>query len=388
MSRGGAIIGIGETRVGRFPGRTAVEMQAEAIRLALADAGLDRSQLDAVYGLTSYVRPIQMHGMSLTEYLGIRARFASNFDIGGTVAFMWMAADAIAAMAAGRFDVAVCVYGDNASTRRTGGEHGFTSQVEFGTEDFEDPFGSTLVSSYAMVSRRYLDLYGLDADETFGPVALALRNHAQRNENAAYRKPMTMEDYRTSPMVADPIRRLDSSPVVDGAGAFVIASDRILATHRIPHVPVSLLGVNTQTTHKIPSQMPDITEFGLVDAGKRAFAEAGIRHEDVDLLTVHDGFTSSILLTLELLGFVPPGEAGRFVASGGIDLGGKLPTNTHGGLISQGHVGGVLHVLEAVRQLRGEAGERQVRDAEVAVVAGNGGVWAMTGAMVLGKGIR
>jgi acetyl-CoA acetyltransferase len=388
MSRGGAIIGIGETRVGRFPGRTAVEMQAEAIRLALADAGLDRSQLDAVYGLTSYVRPIQMHGMSLTEYLGIRARFASNFDIGGTVAFMWMAAHAMAAMAAGRFDVAVCVYGDNASTRRTGGEHGFTSQVEFGTEDFEDPFGSTLVSSYAMVSRRYLDLYGLDADETFGPVALALRNHAQRNENAAYRKPMTMEDYRTSPMVADPIRRLDSSPVVDGAGAFVIASDRILATHRIPHVPVSLLGVNTQTTHKIPSQMPDITEFGLVDAGKRAFAEAGIRHEDVDLLTVHDGFTSSILLTLELLGFVPPGEAGRFVASGGIDLGGKLPTNTHGGLISQGHVGGVLHVLEAVRQLRGEAGERQVRDAEVAVVAGNGGVWAMTGAMVLGKGIR
>ena len=388
MVRGGAIVGIGETRVGRFPGRTAVEMQSEAIRLALADAGLDKSQLEAVYGLTSYVRPIQMHGMSLTEYLGVRARFASNFDIGGTVAFMWMAADAIAAMEAGRFDVAVCVYGDNASSRRTGGEHGFTSQTEFGTEDFEDPFGSTLVSSYAMVSRRYLDLYGLDADETFGPVALALRRHAQRNDNAAYRKPITMEDYLASPMVADPIRRLDSSPVVDGAGAFVIASERLLATHKPPHVPVSLLGVNTQTTHKIPSQAPDITEFGLVDAGKRAFAEAGIRHDDVDLLTVHDGFTSSIPLTLELLGFVPPGEAGRFVAGGGIDLGGKLPTNTHGGLISQGHVGGVLHVLEAVRQLRGEAGERQVRDAEVAVVAGNGGVWAMTGAMVLGKGLK
>lgn len=387
MGRGGAIIGIGEMNVGKHPGRTAVEMQAQAIRLALADAGVTRDQLDAVYGLASYIRPLQMHGMSLTEYLGIRPRFASNFDIGGTVAFMWMIADAIAAMQAGRFDVAVCVYGDNASTRRTGGEHGFTSQVEFGTEDFEDPFGSTLVSSYAMVSRRYVDLYGLDPVETFWPVALALRTHAGRNENAAYRKPITLEDYRNSPMVADPIRRLDSSPVVDGAGAFVIASERFIAANKPRHEPVSMLGVSTKTTHKIPSQMPDVPELGLADAGPRAFAEAGIRQDDVDMLTVHDGFTSSILITLELLGFVPPGQAGRFVAEGGIDLGGDLPTNTHGGLISQGHVGGMLHVLEAVRQLRGEAGERQIADCEVAVVAGNGGVWAMTGAMVLAKGM-
>jgi acetyl-CoA acetyltransferase len=387
MLSAGAIIGIGETKVGRHPGRTALELQAEAVRLALADARLEKSEIDAVYALASYIKPITMWGLSLVEFMGIRPRFEGNFDIGGTVAFMSMARDALAAIGEGRIDVAVCVYGDNASTRRVAGSHGFVHQIEHGTEDFEDPFGGTLVASYALVARRYLDRYGLDATETFGPVALALRAHAQRNENAAYRKPITMEDYRASEMIAEPLRRLDSSPVVDGAGAFVIASRRIIEKLRSTNVPVSVLGVGTQATHKIVCEIPDVPDLGIAPAGKRAFEEAGIGHADVDVLTVHDGFTSSIPITIEGLGFCPPGRAGEFVAGGGIDLGGDLPTNTHGGLLSQGHVGGMLHVIEAVRQLRGEAGERQVEDAEIAVVSGNGGIYSMCGAMVLGKGL-
>lgn len=387
MRNGAAIVGIGETRVGRHPGRTALELQAEAVRRALADAHLEKTDIDELYSLASYISPILLHGLSLTEYLGIRPRFEANFDIGGTVAFMAMALDAIAAIDEGRSEVAVCVYGDNASTRRAAGTHGFSHQGERGTEDFEDPYGGTILTSYAMLARRYLDLYGLDADETYAPVMMAARKHAARNENAVYRDPITMDDYRKSKMVADPLRRLDSSPVVDGAGAFVIASERIIKQRKIAHVPVTVRGIGMRATHKIVSQMPDIPELGLADAGVRAFAEAGITADDVDLLTVHDGFTSSILISLEALGFCGPGEAGRFVAAGEIDLGGTLPTNTHGGLLAQGHVGGMLHVLEAVRQLRGDAPTRQVKDAEVACIAGNGGVYAICGAMILAKGM-
>jgi acetyl-CoA acetyltransferase len=384
---GGAIVGIGETRVGKHPGRSALELQAEAVRRALADAHLEKEDIDELYTLASYVTPILLHGLSLTEYMGIRPRFEGNFDIGGTVVFATMAEYAIAAIEEGRSDVAVCVYGDNASTGRAPGGHGFVHHVAQGTEDWEDPYGCTILASYALLARRYLDLYGLDPEKAFFPVMRAARRWAALNENAAYRDPITLEDYRNSRMIADPLRRLDSSPVVDGAGAFVIASERVIKKKNIPHVPISVRGVATRATHKIVSQMPDIPELGLAEASGRAIAEAGISLDDVDLFTMHDGFTHSILIALEAVGFCPPGKAGEFVADGGIEPGGKLPVNTHGGLLAQGHVGGVLHVLEAVRQLRGDAGARQIKDAEVAVVGANGGVYSITGAMVLGKGM-
>jgi acetyl-CoA acetyltransferase len=386
MLENAAIIGIGETRVGRHPGRTTVELQAEAVLLAMADAGLEKDDLDAVYALGSYLRPIILHGLSIAEYLGITPQFQGNFDVGGTVAFMSMAFDAISAIADGRSEVAVCVYGDNASTQRAPGSHGFVRSTALGTEDYEDPFGSSALSNYALVARRYLDLYGLDAETALAPVALAARAHAQRNENAAYRKPITIEDYRASQMIADPFKRLDSSPVADGAGAFVIASKTFIAKRKLKRTPVSVLGIGTKATHKNVTHIPDIPDLGVGEAGRRAFLQAGITPWDADLLTVHDGFTPQILIALEALGFCPPGESYRFVADGGIDIDGDLPTNTHGGLLSQGHVGGILHIVEAVRQLRGDAGQRQIKDAELAVVTGNGGIYAMCGTMILGKG--
>lgn len=385
MLRSGAIVGIGETSVGKFPGRTAVELQAEAVRRALADAQLEKSQIDSLYALGSYIQPIMSHALSVMEYLGIAPRLEGSFDVAGTPGFMAMMLDALGAMEDERCEIAVCVYGDNAATRRSSGSHGFVRSLENGTEDFEEPFGSSILSSYALLSRRYLDLYGLDPAEAFGPVAVAARRHAERNANAAYRKPITLDDYRASPFVSDPLRRLDCSAVVDGAGAFVIASKRALAKHRPRHVPIAVLGAGVQATHRIVTTAPDIPELGMAAAGRRAFEEAGVTPDDVDLLTVHDGFTPQVLMSLEALGFCAPGQSSGFVAEGGTDLGGALPTNTHGGLLSQGHVGGILHVLEAVRQLRGEADGRQVTDAEVAVVCGNGGAFSICGAMVLGK---
>jgi len=135
------------------------------------------------------------------------------------------------------------------------------------------------------------------------------------------------------------------------------------------------------------SRTPDIPELGMEEAGRRAFAEAGLTPQDVDLLTVHDGFTASVSITVEALGFCAPGECGRLAAGGGLAFDGALPVNTHGGLLSQGHVGGMLHVLEAVRQLRGQAGARQVKNAESAAVSGNGNIFSICGMMLLGKGL-
>ena len=385
MKEGAVIVGIGETKVGKHPGRNALDLQGEAVRKALADARIDKARVDGVYALGSYIQPTQLHGLSVIEHLGLAPRLAEVVDVGGTVAFMAMIQNAMAAIDEGRLEIAVCVYGDNAATHRPPGTHGYVARMTTGAEEFEEIFGSSIVVSYALLARRYLDLHGLEPEDAFAPIALAMRRHATLNENAAYRKPISLEDYRASPWIAEPFRRLDCSPVVDGAGAFVIASRRV--AREIDVTPVSYLGAGSQATHKIVSLTPDIPELGMAEAGRRAFAEAGLAPADVDLLTVHDGFTASISITVEALGFCGPGECGRLAAEGGLGFDGALPVNPHGGLLSQGHVGGMLHVLEAVRQLRGDAGPRQVKDAEVAAISGNGNIFSICGAMLLGKGL-
>ena len=385
MKEGAAIVGIGETKVGKHPGRNALDLQGEAVRKALADARIDKTRVDGVYALGSYIQPTQLHGLSVIEHLGLAPRLAEVVDVGGTVAFIAMIQNAMAAIDEGRLEIAVCVYGDNAATHRPPGTHGYVARMTTGAEEFEEIFGSSIVVSYALLARRYLDLHGLEPEDAFAPIALAMRRHATLNENAAYRKPISLEDYRASPWIAEPFRRLDCSPVVDGAGAFVIASRRV--AREIDVTPVSYLGAGSQATHKIVSLTPDIPELGMAEAGRRAFAEAGLAPADVDLLTVHDGFTASISITVEALGFCGPGECGRLAAEGGLGFDGALPVNPHGGLLSQGHVGGMLHVLEAVRQLRGDAGPRQVKDAEVAAISGNGNIFSICGAMLLGKGL-
>ena len=385
MKEGAAIVGIGETKVGKHPGRNALDLQGEAVRKALADARIDKARVDGVYALGSYIQPTQLHGLGVIEHLGLAPRLAEVVDVGGTVAFIAMIQNAMAAIDEGRLEIAVCVYGDNAATHRPPGTHGYVARMTTGAEEFEEIFGSSIVVSYALLARRYLDLHGLEPEEAFAPIALAMRRHATLNENAAYRKPISLEDYRASPWIAEPFRRLDCSPVVDGAGAFVIASRRV--AREIDVTPVSYLGAGSQATHKIVSLTPDIPELGMAEAGRRAFAEAGLAPADVDLLTVHDGFTASISITVEALGFCGPGECGRLAAKGGLEFDGALPVNPHGGLLSQGHVGGMLHVLEAVRQLRGDAGPRQVKDAEVAAISGNGNIFSICGAMLLGKGL-
>jgi acetyl-CoA acetyltransferase len=385
MNDAGFIIGIGETPVGRFPGRNALDLQAEAIQKALEDCGLAKRDVDALYAVGSYIRPLQFHGLSLADYLGITPRFQAAVDVGGTVSFISMVHQALAGIAAGRMDVAVCVYGDNTATHRAPNVHGFVPLIEQGTEEFEDPFGSNLVVAYALIARRYLELYGLEPEQAFGPIAVSARRNASLNPNAAYGKLIDMDEYRASPWIVEPFRRLDCSPAVDGAGAFVIASARVAARLGLEGRAIRHLGSGTRVTHKHVSQMPDIADLGFAGAAEDAFREADLGPDDVDLLLVHDGFTSSVAIAAEAMGLCPPGACGIRAAHGEIDFDGKIPINTHGGLLGQGHVGGVLHVVEAVRQLRGSAGARQVKNAKVAAIAGVGNVMSIAGVMLLGQ---
>jgi len=374
------IAGIGETRVGRLPGMSAVEIQAAAVLGALEDAGLRLPDLDGVINLDPYVTPSSMFATTLSEYLGVTARFAATVDVGGTVSGMTMLQQAVWAIEAGHCEVAVCVYGENALTARAAGTQGLHMQNLLGGEEWEEPFGvQGMVIPYALLAQRYLDLYGAGPDD-LGIVAVTTRAHALLNDNAQMGKPITLADHRASRPISSPLRLLDCSLVSDGGGA-VVLTRRDRARRDRPAVTIRAMAM--RATHNSVAVLPDIPDLGMAEAGRDAFAAAGIGPEDIDVAELHDAFTISVLITLEALGCCAPGEGGAFYRSGAASLGGRMPVNTHGGLLSQAHIGGMLHITEAVRQLRGEAGRRQVEKARTAVVSGNGGIFSVCGVMVL-----
>ncbi|SMF88559.1 Acetyl-CoA acetyltransferase [Azospirillum oryzae] len=377
------IAGIGETPVGRLPGWSPVEIQAAAVLAALRDAGFALSDLDGLINLDPYATPNSMFSSTLAEHLGVAPRFACTVDVGGTVTGMTMLQQAVWAIESGYCEVAACVYGENALTGRPAGAQGLHMHNLLGGEEWEEPFGlHGMVIPYALLAQRYLDLYGA-TDADLAAVALVTRRHALLNDNAQMRKPMTLEDYRASRQISSPLRLLDCSLVSDGGGALVLT--------RIGRAPqgrgrgVAIRAIGMKTTHNSVALMPDIPELGMAAAGADAYEAAGMGPEDIQVANLHDAFTISVLVSLEALGFARPGEGGALVRSGAMDLGGRWPLNPHGGLLSQAHIGGMLHITEAVRQLRGEAGRRQVEGARRALVSGNGGIFSVCGAMILEK---
>ena len=375
------IAGIGETRVGKLPGLQPVQIQAWAVQEALADCGLRTTDVDGLINLDPYAIPNSMFATTLAEYLGIRPSFVSTVDVGGTVTGMTMLQQAVWAIQSGYCEVAVCVYGENTLTGRPKDAQGLVMHNLVGGEEWEEPFGvQGMVVPYALVAQRYLHQYGATAAD-LGEAAVTMRRHALLNDNAQMKKPMTLEDHAASRMIATPLRLFDCSLVSDGGGAAVLMSRDRAKT--LGKRPVAIRSMAMKATHNSVAQLPDIEEFGMAEAGRDAFASAGIGPGDLDVAMLHDAFTISVMVTLEALRFCGPGEAGAYLRSGAAALGGRCPLNTHGGLLSQAHIGGMLHITEAVRQLRGEAGARQVEGARRAVVSGNGGVFSVCGVMVL-----
>jgi acetyl-CoA acetyltransferase len=357
-------------------------LEAAMIEAALADAGLTISDVDGICHTNS--------SMALAEYLGVHPRFTDSTATGGS-SFEVHAEHAAAAIAAGLADVVVSVYaatpqGDRrrSGQRAGGGGRGFLMAGPNPQAEWEMPYGLRQpMGPYAMAATRHMAQFGT-TPEQLAQIAVATRAWASLNPKARYRDPITVDDVLSSPLQCSPLHLLDCCLVTDGAGAWVMTSADRAAELAKP--PVYILGAGTCHDHQMISQMPDLTTTAGVISGANAFAMAGIKPEDVDLLMGYDSFTITALLHLEDLGFCPKGEGGRFVEDGRTAPGGSLPMNTNGGGLSYTHPGmyGMFLIVEAVRQLRGEAGARQLNSPEIAVAHGSGGVLSCMSTLVLG----
>ncbi|RYG87214.1 MAG: thiolase family protein, partial [Alphaproteobacteria bacterium] len=250
---------------------------------------------------------------------------------------------------------------------------------------YERPFGPLIPAMYALAANRHMHEYGT-TPEQLAEVAVTMRRHAGLNPNAQARDPITIDDVLNSKMIATPLHMLDCSLVSDGGGALVVS--RADAARDMRRRPVELLGAGEGHLNEHIHQAPSLTTTGARISGARAFDMAGLTPREMDFAMLYDCFTITALLQLEDLGFCKAGEGGPFVANGGIGLGGRLPVNTHGGLLSHGHPGrpgGIFHIIEAVRQLRGECGDRQVEAASLGLVHGNGGILSTHSTLILGR---
>jgi acetyl-CoA acetyltransferase len=377
------VVGVGLSDGPVAPGMSPSMLTAQSFRRALDDAGLEK---DDVGGIASAGYG-GMHDVMVAEYLGIRPRWLESTSVGGS-SFEFHTQHAFRAIEAGDVDVVAICYGSNqlsssGRTLGTGGGGGGRGMMMPGPMRYEFPTGLTLVGAYAMAAQRHMHEYGTKPEQ-LASIAVQIREHAGRNPSAMYRDPITVDDVLDSKLVADPLHKLDCCVISDGGCCIILATEE--RAKELEHRPVYVRGAAGGSTHHSIQAMADMTTTAAAVSGPKAFAEAGITPADVDVFQMYDSFTYTVLVVLEDLGFAPKGEGGAFVADGNLRLGGKLPTNTDGGGLSSTHPGmrGLYLLCEGTRQLRGEAGDSQVRGAEIAVCNGSGGWLSTQGTVVLG----
>ncbi|MGV0790682.1 acetyl-CoA acetyltransferase [Mycolicibacterium sp. XJ1819] len=374
-----AVVGAALSDCGRVPDKTAMALMAQAARRAVADAGLTKDDIDGFGGHGTLLPPVEV-----SEYLGLRPRWVDATNVGGS-SWEVMAGHAAAAIAAGEIDVALLTYGSTARSdvkRRV--RASAAAMGTGGTMQFEAPYGATLIAKYAMAARRHMIEYGT-TEEQLAEVAVAAHEWAAMNENAFERGRITAADVAAAPMLADPFTSKHVCLRTDGGGAVVLASERV--AKNCAHQPVWILGAADAASHVSMSEWADFTTSAAAQSGPRAFAQAGVTPSDIDVCQLYDSFTSTVLLTMEDLGFCAKGEGGPFIGSGALRPGGALPTNTDGGGLASCHPGmrGMFLMVEAVRQLRGACGERQVDGARLACVHAMGGFFTHSATMILGR---
>ncbi|MGE3875362.1 MAG: acetyl-CoA acetyltransferase [Parvibaculaceae bacterium] len=371
------IVGAAETPLGKVPDQSEFSMVALAAREALGEAGLRFRDVDALF--TNYMG--EEGSVQLGEYLGICPRYAESSDMGGA-SFEFFVHHAMTAVATGRCEVALIGYASRQRSRRSRKRAAAALDGSLSAQ-FETPYGIHFpIGHYALSAARYMHQYGLRL-EHLAEIAVAARQWAALNPKAWIRDPLTIDDVMASPMLSDPLRKLDCCLVTDGGGVVVVTGKA--RARDAAKRPVRVLGAGESHVQWHVAQCPDLTVTPGRASGRDAFAMAGVLPRDVDVLEPYDNFTHGVLLYLEDLGFCGKGEAGDFVADGRLRPGGSLPAMTSGGGLSYCHPGalGILLLIEAVRQLRGEAGARQVRDAEIAVAHGTGGLAFSTASTVV-----
>lgn len=373
-----AIVGVAESDYGRVPHMTEMQLHAQATWRALAESGLKKDAIDAVFCSS---HSLGMPTIMLCEYLQLFPRYSDTTSIGGS-SFEAHLNHAVAAIHAGKCEVALITYASNqlSSRGRMIGTGGRPATIPEAT--YETPYGNTLVGAYAMAARRHMYQYGTTSEQ-LAEIAVVTRRHASLNPLAMYREPITVQDVLNSRMIAEPLHLLDCCVVSDGGGAVLVTTEE--RARDLQQRPIFVLGSSESHSHAHISQMPDMTTTSAALTGPRAFAEAGITPADVDMAMIYDSFTITVLLLLEDLGFCKKGEGGAFVQHGRIALGGQLPINTDGGGLSSNHPGmrGIFLMIEATRQLRGECGQRQVEGAKLAVAHGSGGLLSSQATIIL-----
>jgi acetyl-CoA acetyltransferase len=382
------IVGIGLSDGPVAPHLDTMQHHVQAMRRALDDAGLEKSAIDGYCGAgASKTQSDPDDAAPMAEYLGIDHRFLDATMVGGS-SFELFVQHAAAAIETGQCDTVLMTYGSDLLSRsgRTLGSKGHFGEGTRagGGPQFEVPYGNTLIGAYAMAAQRHMHEFGTTSEQ-LAEIAVAARAHAAHNRNAMYRDPLTVDEVVGSRMVASPLHKLDCCVISDGGGAVIMTTAERARDLRAPAAHV--LGTGAGQSHWNISAMPDFTTTAAVAAGREALGQAGLTPGDVDSLHLYDSFTITVLLLLEDLGFCAKGEGGAFVEKGRLAPGGELPVNPDGGGLSATHPGmrGIFLLVEAVRQLRHDAGDAQVPGCEVAMACGSGGMLSCMGAVVLGR---
>jgi acetyl-CoA acetyltransferase len=375
--RQASIVGVGATRQGKLPDETPLSLAAQAFRLALEDAGIDKREVDGLLTMPGTTSPEGAKNyLNVGELVGVNPRFTGSLTMGGATggALIQIAAMAIAT---GMAKTVACIFAD---TARTGGSRFAAAAGGDDSWGVWGMFGNAANS--AMGFRRHMALYG-SRSEHLGWIAVTCRKHAAMNPNAVMRDPITLDDHQNSRLIVDPLRLLDCCLISDGAVCVIVTSSE--RAHDCRKRPVAIWGMGQgHTTENLR-----LREWWYLphqrDCVADAYRMAGVSPKDISVAQLYDNFTVAVLFWLEHAGFCPEGEAGAFVEGGTrITLGGSLPINTAGGNLSESYMQGWLHIVEGVRQLRGECGQRQVGNAELCLVTGRGMTLNTASCLILG----
>mgnify|MGYP001157356609 CR=1 FL=1 len=379
-----AIVGTATSKLGKVPGMSAIGLLEEAMAGALEDAGLTTADVDGL--LVRGPDEIYTFHQVVGERLGIDARFSTTLTNGGASQVMGVAL-ATMAIDAGLASCVLVGYGRDNWSRvhatkdnhlRSSGRPQELYGVEFGPE--LGYYGA--IAAHAFGATRHMHEYGTTRDQ-FGAIAVAFREHALRNPDAMMKKPLTLDDYRAGRMIVAPFGLFDCSLQTDAAGAVVVTSAE--RARDLRQRPVLIKGFGTHNNISGWFNNDNLTHTGAIEAGKTAYAMAGLGAKDIDFAQIYDCFTYMVLVQLEDYGFCEKGEGGEFVTSGALKLDGVLPTNTSGGQLSEAHVEGMLQIVEGVRQLQGKYGpDRQVKNAEIGLISGHGGNTVCESTLILG----